>query len=1575
MRQALFLLPAALLILTETVIADSAAESSPVPVGAAIVDITPDGPVRLAGYASRTQESDGVTARIHARALAIGGELEVPGVLQQPLSVLVTVDNCGVTADIVEAVFATLSEQLPLQRSHFALSSTHTHSAPWLKSLAPLSQLNISPEQHARLDRYEADLKRQLVQVVLSAVESRRPARLTIGCGHADFARNRRLLKDGRYAGSGVWEEGPVDHRLLLLAAHDTENRLIAVLTNYACHSTTNAGADNRVSGDWPGYAADAIEQDFAGAVALVAVGCGADVNPLRSRKTDYSAAHGRRYADSVQRVLNGSPQDHETPLRPLDAQLTCQLTRISLPYGPLPSREDWEAQVDAPGIDGELAERMLQRLERGETIPAELTDYPVQTWTFGQDLAMVFLGGEVVQDYRIRMSDMFDADRLWINAYCNDVPCYIPSRRILREGGYEADRSQKYFGRPGRLSPESEDRICWAVQKQLPHSYYSDRLLEDYPGPQSPEEALTTMSVRPGLKVELVAAEPLIEDPVAFDWDSSGRLWVVEMGNYPNADDGGRVRVLEDEDGDGRYDSATTFLDNLPWPSGICVWRDGAIVTAAPDVLYAVDRNGDGRADETTVLCTGFGEGNQQHRVNGLRWGMDGWMYLANGDSGGSIRPVGRTTSAAGSPAAIDDAEEVSVRYRDVRLRPDDGIAEAISGQTQFCRERTDFGQWFGNNNSNPIWHYVIDDRYVKRNPFAKIGRPLAQVSFAPGAAPVFPTSKTVARFNDFHAANRFTSACGTAFYRDHLLGEEFYGNAFTCEPVHNLVSRLVVRPQGAVFHGVRADDETDSEYLSSADNWCRPTMVRTGPDGAHYVCDMYRQVIEHPEWIPVEAQRRLNLRAGSSMGRIYRILPTDALPADPQRAWLPQSWDQTPLAEIVDRLAGPGSWWRDTAQRILQHRQTEWTADLNSRLPWNHELPAVRVQAVCTAAMLKQLSPEQLVRSLHDPDPQVRRRLIVLLEEQSLSDAQLNSVLSSLVEDEDAGVRMQLACTLGSLPGDASARALGRLLTKGASDEWIRKSVLTSLNADNVVSVFRSITEAGRADGPLVSQLIQQCQQLGRSADIHEAVVRLIHQATEQDGSAADLAVAADVAGFIADTEELSAQPSVAEAVSRLATHAQRLVISNDTADELLIVALHCLAVSAHPNADVTTRLEELIRPAQPSGVQQAALDVLLRQQAFRRVLDVWRSLSPERRSQALASLLSREDAIQLLLQEIESEDFLPADLGAVDRDRLLNHASETIRNRATQVLGGSTSIGKQELVAQWTSQLTRLHGDAAQGKTVFTKRCATCHRLQETGSQIGADLSALRDRSTGAMVTAVLNPNRAVETKYLSYTAVLNDGRSLSGMLKNESTNSVTLIGTDGKPQELLRSDLDELLATGRSFMPEGLERDLSPQDLADVIAFVQTAGSPWKQFSGNTPQVISAGEDGTLLLPASAAELYGPNIEFDDASGMIRHWTSSADTAVWQLNMKGWGDWKVECQYSCTDASAGNLLKVASPARMMSARVPGTGDDPAVRWWNAGTVELSRGTIPLTLSAPEELQSPLFQLKAVRLTRID
>src|SRR5262249_15618517 len=404
----------------------------------------------------------------------------------------------------------------------------------------------------------------------------------------------------------------------------------------------------------------------------------------------------------------------------------------------------------------------------------------------------------------------------------------------------------------------------------------------DEQPGPMSPEQSLRSIKTRPGFQVELMAAEPLVQDPIAFAWGADGKLWVVEMGDYPLGVDGkgkpgGRIKFLEDTKGTGKYDKATVFMDNLGFPTGVMPWGKGVLVTCAPEIFYAEDTDGDGKADKKVVLYKGFVEGNQQHRVNSLVYGLDNWIYCANGDSGGRV-------------VSVKTGKVVNLSGRDFRIKPDTGDIELETGQTQYGRSRDDWGNWFGGNNSNPMWHYVLDDHYLKRNPHVVYPNPRSNVSVAPGAAPVYPISRTLPRFNDPGGANRFTSACSPIVYRDNLyydaLGKDNpaahspginnpAANAagspwiFVSEPGHNLVHREVMRPEGVTFRSRRAAGEEQSEFVASTDNWFRPTTIATGPDGCLWIADMYRAVIEHPQWIPLDWQKKLDLRAGHDMGR----------------------------------------------------------------------------------------------------------------------------------------------------------------------------------------------------------------------------------------------------------------------------------------------------------------------------------------------------------------------------------------------------------------------------------------------------------------------------------------------------------------------------------------------------------------------------------------------------------------------------------------------------------------------------------------------------------------------------------
>ena len=453
---------AALLCLGITCFATAAfaAESAhdQVPVGVAVVDITPSGPIRLNGYGGRKVEADAVESRLKARALALGDDAG-------GAAVLVAVDNCGVPGRVTDDVAARLKRRAGLMRERFVVSATHTHCGPCLSNGLPfIFGGPIPSDQQERIDHYSRDLADAIEKVALAALADRKPARLSWARGQVGFAANRRVLKEGRWTGFGVNPNGPVDHRLPILRVADPEGHTRAVLVGYACHCTTLGGDFNKVCGDWAGYACEEIEQSEPGAVALIIIGCGADANPEPRGKLDDAKRQGAAVAREAHRLLTG-------PLTPLPGRIAASFRRIELPFGPLPTRAQFTDRAKKQGAEGYFARVMLERLDRGDSLPAMIAE-PVQTWCFGDALAMVFLGGEVVVDYALRLDRECDADRLWVVAYSNDVPCYIASTRLMAEGGYEVDSSMTYYGHSTRLAPDAEERLIEAVHELLPQSF-----------------------------------------------------------------------------------------------------------------------------------------------------------------------------------------------------------------------------------------------------------------------------------------------------------------------------------------------------------------------------------------------------------------------------------------------------------------------------------------------------------------------------------------------------------------------------------------------------------------------------------------------------------------------------------------------------------------------------------------------------------------------------------------------------------------------------------------------------------------------------------------------------------------------------------------------------------------------------------------------------------------------------------------------------------------------------------------------------------------------------------------------
>ncbi len=1365
-------------------------------VGVARIDVTPTYPIRLSGFGSRRTESEGVTQRIWANALAIDDGTP---------AVLITVDNLGIPARMVEEIAARLAKKAKLPRQRLAITATHTHTAPMLTGVAPtLFGMPIPKEHQQHIDRYTAELTDKLEKVALAALADKKPARLSWGIGKVGFAINRRT------------KGGPVDRDLPILVVRDLKGKVRAIYVSYACHCVTLS--NNKISGDWAGYAQELIRDDFPDAVALVSVGCGADSNPnsgVTGDKIEIASRQGAEIAREVKRLAGGY-------LTPVTGKIAASVRRFELPLAEPPSRQQWQAKAKRTDAIGYHARVNLARLDRKEQ-PRTKIDYSVQTWQFGDALAMVFLPGEVVVDYSLRLKRELDGLRLWINAYANDAPCYIPSERVLKEGGYEGGGAMVYYDLPAPFRPGLEEKIIEAAHAQLDARFRApfDGGKTGGTRPLSPRQSQAALHTKPDLAVDLVAAEPLVTSPVAIDWGADGRLWVAEMMDYPagqkgDYQPGGRIKILEDTDGDGYYDKATIFLDNIPFPTGVTVWRKGVLVCAAPDILYAEDSDGDGKADVVKKLFGGFGTDNYQARVNSLEYGLDGWVYGSCGLFGGRIRSFLRD-------------KLVSLGDRDFRIRPDSGELEPAAGRTQQGRVRDDWGDWFGCDNSTLCRHYPLPDHYLRRNPHVAPPPAGVLVSDYPDANRLYPVRRQVQLFKLSGPANRVTAACGLGIYRDDLLGKDYTGDAFVCEPVNLVVHRMKLSPRGSTFTGRRADDEKTSEFLASTDGWFRPVQARTGPDGALWVVDMYRFVIEHPRWIPPEELAKVDVRAGSTMGRIYRIHPKDRPPRPLPRL------DKLGTAGLVAALDSLNGWQRDLAGQMIV-----WQRDLGA-VPALEKLSAsapraeTRLHALCVLDGLDRLTPRLVRQALTDKHPGVRRHAVRLADKRLSADAEMGPALLALTNDGDAQVRLQLAFTFGAWRDPRAGAALASLLLAHAEDAYLTAAVLSSVRADNLPAVLTGVFRAGTSKPP-PQRVARALMGLAAALADKQTLPRLLREAiTPKEGRYAPWQLAA-LDGLLEalDRHGEALNPLTDETmrseIDRMLMQARATARDAKANESERRLALSLLGRDTKNRGDDLKLLGELLTP-QTSAALQAAAVAALGRIADERVPELltagWNAHSPALKGQILDVLLSRDAWQCRLLDLIDNKTIPAAQVDATRRQRLLAHRHEKIRTRAAKLFDGAIRPDRRKVLDDY-KEATALRGNIQRGQAVFVKSCSICHRLGNAGHAIGPDLGALSNKTPLYLMTEILDPNRNVDTRYLAYVAVTRSGRTFTGILASESATSITLRGQEGKEQVLLRSELDELQSIGKSLMPEGLEKELSKQNIADLIAYLTAQG---------------------------------------------------------------------------------------------------------------------------------------------------
>jgi len=1014
--------------------------------------------------------------------------------------------------------------------------------------------------------------------------------------------------------------------------------------------------------------------------------------------------------------------------------------------------------------------------------------------------------------------------------------------------------------------------------------------LARDAPGPLAPEDSQKLFRVPAGLRVELVAAEPYLADPVAMAFDARGRIIVCELHGYnlegyldvlelnkageldrqvrrilasdeairhAAEEQYGTVKRLEDTDGDGRVDRATVLADRLPPCYGVVAANDGVIAFCAPDIVYLRDADDDGQAEHREVLFTGFGVGELWTRINNPRWGPDNWIYGVSGmNSGGTIR----------GPHLAQDVTISSVCFR---FRPDGSALEPASGWTHGYGQAMDqWGDRFLVTNQQHVLHVLpIAHHYLMRNPFYAVPDLVANVSQYGHPARVYPTSQPdpwrrqragdpawVKFYGEAEATANgfFTAASGQAILLADGLPPEYRGNHFSVDNAQNLIHRCVLAERGVTYGAQRPDPNEQTEFLTSTEQWFRPVNLLSGPDGMLYVVDMYRDIIEDYSAIPRYLQQLYiqSLIAGSDRGRIWRIVPEGS-----RTDWR-VDLSRESSDSLVSQLAHPNAWQQETAQRLLVERQDRSVGALVRRRFRECAVAQGRLRMLYVLEGLELLTPADVTAALVDASPLVRVHALRLAERWIAQPGVLQAMLS-LERDAHARVQLQLALSLGESDADESIAALARMAGRPELDQWLQAALVSSslLTADRLVEQLLD-----QPDTPPSTPLLKAlCSVVGARRDAQQ-LARLLNTLGERGdlllshtqtacleglleglarGSASEAAHAA-VVGPIEQllrserdaarrlTLQIAAQLRVSQLpeMQALFTAAQDTVVDDDAALDERVRALGMLA--AAPTETLQEVAEAVLAPQQPAELQLALAQAAGQADdapTVRLLLEKMAGYTPQLQSAVLDVAFARQSHLLLLLEALESGSLHVNLIDAARRERLLASRDQEVADRARRLLESVTSSTARQPVLERYRAALELERDRQRGQAVFERQCSKCHKLNDSGYAVGPDLLTAKTRADETLISDILDPSSQITVGYNTYNVVTLNGRIFSGVLVSETATSIALRAEEGKESVILRRDIEELTTSTISMMPENLEEEVSPQDVADLLGFLR------------------------------------------------------------------------------------------------------------------------------------------------------
>jgi putative membrane-bound dehydrogenase-like protein len=972
---------------------------------------------------------------------------------------------------------------------------------------------------------------------------------------------------------------------------------------------------------------------------------------------------------------------------------------------------------------------------------------------------------------------------------------------------------------------------------------------------PLPPEESMTHYVHPTDFEMKLFVDEThLGGKPICMNWDERGRLWVAITVDYPNnlqpeGKGHDKIIICEDTDGDGMADKFTVFADKLSLPTSMCFANGGVIVTQPPHTLFLKSTKGDDKADVRKILFTGWGTGDTHAGPSNLRYGLDNWIYGIVGYSGFSGVVGGQ-------------------RHRFIqgffRFKPDGSQLEFLRSTTNnswgvgFSEEGLLFGSTA---NGCPSVYMPIPNRYYE-TVRGWSSRALQSIAFSNKFHPITDKVRQV----DYHGG--FTAAAGHALYTARTYPKEYWNRtAFVSDPTGHLTATFVLQPNGTDFRA-----RYGWNLVASDDEWAAPIMAEVGPDGNVWVIDWYAYIVQHnptpPGWKTGKGGAYETELRDKKHGRIYRLVCKNAKP--PEKITLK---DATP-EKLVATLKNDNMFWRLHAQRLLVERGKKDVCDSLVELTTDCAVDEMglnvgAIHALWTLHSLGAMADQhgKGMNAVHNAllTAGARRNALLTMPRDLNPRTLVRPEIRGFLADSDPQVRLALLLALAEMPSNETVGALvAEALTDPANlaDRWI-PDALTVAAAKHDIHFLRAVAAAKKpiAQRPLQAlAIVAEHYARGGPSD---TVGSLLAALGDTDAARSDAILAGLSKGWPKDkhpqlgdeTEKAMAKlfdrvsPGAKGQLVRLATmwgskafekQAAEIgktllaTVSGDKqTDKERIAAAKQLIEFRASDGEAVTSLLELLTPRTPPQLAAGFLDALTASQSPNvgpAVIEKMEGWSPTTRVAALRLLLSRPESTRALLDGIEKGQVQLGELALEQKQALTSHPNPRIAGRARRLLerGGALPNPDRQKVIDELISVTKRTGDATAGKAVFKKHCATCHMHNGEGNQIGPDLSGVAVHPKDHLIVDILDPSRSVEGNFRVYQVVTKDGVTINGLLASESKTAVELIDAEAKKHVLQRDDIEVLSATNKSLMPEGFEKQMSADDLANLLEFLTQRG---------------------------------------------------------------------------------------------------------------------------------------------------